>query len=110
MVIFGNLLENACDACQSLPPNRRKIQIKASLPNPNVLVFAIDNTYSVPIQKVDNQYLSSKHSGFGTGIDSVQNIVQRYRGVLTLEEKDGMFCVSGMLNLNENAYCGSCPP
>lgn len=99
-VLFGNLLENACDGCMTLPEKKRLIQLNALMPNQGSLVFTLDNTFlEQTLQKSNGRFLSSKHEGMGIGLDSVLNIVNRYNGVLKINTNGGMFCVSVVINL-----------
>lgn len=99
-VLFGNLLENAFDGCMPLPEDKRRIQLAAAMPNSGALVLTVDNTCSgQPLQKEKDQYLSSKHTGYGIGLNSVHNIAKRYNGALETEIAEGMFRVSVVLML-----------
>lgn len=98
-ILFGNLLENACDGCSLLPQEKRFIALKALMPNPSSLVFTIDNTFlEQTVQKDVHGYVSSKHSGYGAGLNSVFYITDRYNGVLKIDTANGLFCVSVVLN------------
>lgn len=97
-VLFGNLLENACEGCRRVSKEKRNIRVKLYEPNPNVLVFSIENSSSGELQRENGRIRSTKHSGCGIGTESAQNIVKRHNGVLNIENKDGIFCVSGMLS------------
>ena len=72
--------------------------VKLYEPNPNVLVFSIENSSSGELQRENGRIRSTKHSGCGIGTESAQNIAKRYNGVLNIENKDGVFRVSGMLS------------
>ena len=97
-VLFGNLLENACEGCRKVPQEKRNIRVKMYEPNPNVLVFSIENSSSGELHRENGRIRSTKHSGCGIGTESARNIVKRYNGVLNIENKDGVFRVSGMLS------------
>lgn len=99
-VLLGNLIENACDGCMTLPEGRRLIRLNMLMPNQGSVVFTLDNTFcGPPLRKDNGQYLSSKHEGYGIGLDSVINIVNRYNGLLKTDTEGEMFCVSVVLNL-----------
>lgn len=99
-VLLGNLIENACDGCMALPESKRLIRLNILMPNHGSVVFTLDNTFGgQPPQKNHGQFLSSKHEGYGIGLDSVLNIVNRYNGVLKTSTEGEMFCVSVVLNL-----------
>lgn len=97
-VLFGNLLENALDACIDENGQDKKIIIRAS-DEANSLCIAVDNTFGGSLKTDRNgAFVSSKHSGNGLGIESVKSIAERYGGVSKFEARDGMFYASVMLN------------
>ncbi len=98
-IIFGNLLENAVEACKRQRAGKRKISVRGRTTK-NTLAIAIDNTYEViPEQDKKGRFRSMKHSGVGIGTESVKNIVTRYKGVVEFETRGDLFCVSVMLYL-----------
>lgn len=99
-VLFGNLIENACEACLQLPKETRTVSLKIRMSNSEVLVFSIDNScIEKSLNQKNGQIFSSKHEGYGIGIESAQNIVNRHNGLLQFEKLNDMFCVSGIINL-----------
>ncbi len=101
-VLIGNLLENALEACQLLPPDKLsaspKIIVRAQKTGKHMLSLAVDNTCPKPPVFVKGQILSSKHEGFGIGTESVKSIAEKYHGDARFEWKLGMFYSSVMLN------------
>lgn len=98
-ILFGNLLENALEACQRQRSGDRRIQVRGQT-TPNTFALAIDNTYeSAPEKDRKGRFRSMKHSGTGIGTESVKSIVARYNGVIEFETKGDLFCVSVMLYL-----------
>lgn len=99
-VLLGNLIDNACSGCMTLPEDKRRIHLNLLMPNHGSIVFTLDNTFDgQPFQKDNGQFLSTKHEGYGIGLDSVLNIVKRYNGVLKTNTEGEMFCISVVLNL-----------
>lgn len=100
-ILFGNLLENAYDACLQQAIGKRKIVFCATYKKG--LIFTIDNTFKNQISKdSQNRFLSTKHSGYGLGTISAQNIVQRHNGIIRFDECEENFCVSVLLPSNSN--------
>lgn len=98
-VLFGNLIENAIDACKAESGDNKKIVIRA-LTDDHKLCLGIDNTFTGAVKKDFNGVLfSSKHVGFGIGVESVKSIAEKYGGTYRAEVKDGMFMSSVLLNL-----------
>lgn len=98
-VLFGNLLENACDACASLPPEQpRRIRLRVSMPNAGAVVFACENTFNGELKRNGEHFVSTKRQGKGIGLDSIRAITTRYNGTMNCREENGLFKVSGVLN------------
>lgn len=97
-VLFGNLIENAMDACREETSDDRKIVICARQTG-NALCITIDNTFTGTLRRTtDNEFLSTKHKGLGLGTQSVKSIAEQYGGICRFEVKDDMFCASVMCN------------
>lgn len=97
-VLFGNLIENALDACREETSDDRKIVICARQTG-NALCITIDNTFTGTLRcTTDNEFLSTKHKGLGLGTQSVKSIAEQYGCICRFEVKDGMFCASVMCN------------
>ena len=97
-VLFGNLFENALEACRKESGNDRKVLICASLTGSSFCV-TVDNTFSGTLRYTnDDKLLSTKHKGTGLGTQSIKCIAAHYNGVCRFEAKDGMFCASVMCN------------
>ena len=100
-VLLGNLLENAVDACAAQIEGDRRIVIKAKTDS-TALFLTVDNTFSGELRR-DKQgnYLSTKQHGSGLGLTSARSIVSRCGGRLDIAQKEGMFCVSVMLDIQK---------
>ena len=97
-VLFGNLIENAIDACKEEHGDDRKIDIRARLKG-STLCVTVDNTFTGTLRRTtDNEFLSTKHKGLGLGTQSVKSIAEHYGGVCRFEVKECMFCASVMCN------------
>lgn len=98
-VLMGNLLENALEACLAVKDGRASISVKARVQTDAVFI-QIENTCDrevVPDE--DGRFLSTKHGGWGVGLESVKNIAAQYDGMLEIETEAGSFCVSILLNV-----------
>lgn len=99
-VLFGNLLENALTACMQEASPRIVVRITADA---HTLCAAVDNTFTGAVRRTTGGFLSTKHAGLGLGTASVRSIAEKYHGVCRLEPRDGMFCVSVLLELPQEA-------
>jgi hypothetical protein len=88
--LLGNLLENAIEACQRQQTGDRMIFIAGRLKD-GQLEFVVDNSFDGKLRTRGGRYLSSKRSGFGLGVSSVLETVERYGGVINLYTDDRGF-------------------
>lgn len=99
-VLFGNVLENAADACKEVE-NDRFIDLTAAyteLQNgTHCLSLIIKNSYAAVSHDDNGTFHSTKHAGDGIGISSVQSITDRYNGTCSFIPEDGVFSVSVLL-------------
>ncbi|WMJ76896.1 MULTISPECIES: sensor histidine kinase [unclassified Sedimentibacter] len=88
--LLGNLLENAVEACQRQENKDNAIFIAGRTQN-GQLEFVVDNSFDGKIKTIGKKYLSSKRNGFGLGISSVLETVDRYGGVINLYTDENGF-------------------
>lgn len=95
-VIFGNLLENAYEAC--LRQNRKDTYIHlAAHYRGGSLLLRIENSSDKPPSKKSGKFLSAKHDGYGIGTQSVKAAAARYGGQLKYDYNENFFRVSVIL-------------
>ncbi|MBQ7048813.1 MAG: GHKL domain-containing protein [Clostridia bacterium] len=98
-VVFGNLLENALEACCEQSEGDRVIALKCKA-DKNSFFLHLENTYNgKTVRRSDGGFLTSKKHGSGLGIDSVRKVAENYDGILETGEANGRFSVSLFLNL-----------
>jgi sensor histidine kinase regulating citrate/malate metabolism len=76
-VILGNLLENALTACLSLE-SERIIELRIKLQGDS-LGITVKNSFNGDVTVKDGAFVSRKENG-GSGIKSIQSILNRYGG------------------------------
>lgn len=81
--LLGNLMENAVEACQRQQTGDKTIFI-AGRTQDGQLEFVVDNSFDGELKTRGGKYLSSKRNGFGLGVSSVLETVERYNGVINL--------------------------
>lgn len=95
-ILFGNLLENAIDACHAESGENTKIIVRAST-DEHSLCVTIDNTFSGSLNlNAEGRFISSKHDGLGLGTESIKSIAGKYNGVCQFESDESMFLASVM--------------
>lgn len=97
-VLFGNLLENAMEACERQNEGQRFIQVKTSVVG-GMLAIVVENSYEQEIQEDEGQLLSSKKEGEGSGIPAVREAAGQYDGMCRFTWKDGVFTASILLKI-----------
>lgn len=99
-VLLGNLLENAMDGCLTLPETeQRLITLTIAMPNEHAMVITIANPYREELRQEHGQFLSTKHSGYGIGTESVRYIVKQYNGTVVFKTEGQLFHVSCALHI-----------
>lgn len=97
VVLMGNLLENAIEAClrQSHGSPFISLNIKCDC---GMLVILLDNSYEHVITKKNGRFISSKTGREGIGTASAYKIIKKYNGISEYKCENGKFSVSIMLN------------
>lgn len=95
-VIFGNLLENAIEACYKMPEGKRYINIQASYVKEVLFIMICNPFLGKSIKDRNGKYITSKkdtiHHGYG--LLSVEQSVSCYDGQVNITEQDNIFKVS----------------
>lgn len=92
--LFGNLLDNALEACERID-EEKKIRVKLEKQK-NLFFAEIANTMKEIPEKAGKRFLTSKadKENHGYGLKSVQRIVDEYEGVISYETKENEFVVT----------------
>lgn len=100
IVLIGNLLDNALEACKSQNTADRRITVSGR-PEGQRLCFVVENTYQKPVQQDRHgNYLSAKYDSCpGTGLEVVRSIAERYNGAVKIDHTNGIFQVSVTLSI-----------
>lgn len=90
-VLIGNTMDNAIEACQSLPSEKRRISLKLKTHN-NILFYELSNPYDQEhLKRIRNYY-------HGYGLKNVAKCVEKYNGTIDVTKEDGIFLVTAYLN------------
>lgn len=101
VVLFGNLLENAIEACTRQEDGKSFIRLNAQKMG-GQLIVTLDNSLSGDCRTNGDSFYSSKRPGYGIGISTVRQIVKKYHGTVNFQVKEQIFCVSLILMTGEN--------
>lgn len=97
-IIFGNLVENAVEACVRQESELKLIEIKAEM-KAMQLALLIRNTYQGELIYRDHCYYSSKREGVGIGLSSVDKVVKKNRGTMKIERNEKTFKVNVLFHV-----------
>ncbi len=97
-VIFGNLFENAIEACAGMTEGKKFIRLNSSLQY-KTLVITLDNSFNGKFKEKDGRLISSKHGDFGIGTGSVAAVAQQHGGVAKFETDGFVFLSSVYVRL-----------
>ncbi|MCI8512250.1 MAG: GHKL domain-containing protein [Lachnospiraceae bacterium] len=93
-VIFGNLFENAIEACARMTEGKKFIHLN-SRRQYKTLTVTMDNSFNGSFTEQDGRALSSKRADFGIGTGSIAAIARQHGGDAKFEA-DGLVFLSSV--------------
>lgn len=108
-VLFGNLLDNALEACERLQQKGKGqergeqpfIRVRAQTVK-NCFLLEVKNSMDSEERQRDGSAKKENPQSHGIGLLNVSDAVQRYNGVMNTEIQDGMFDISILLPMGGN--------
>ena len=97
-VIFGNLLENAVEACDRMDSGRKFIRLGSRVQH-SLLTVTMDNSFNGKAQQVGDRFRSSKRDSLGIGLASVTAMAKKAGGNAEFKPDGTVFLSSVYLNL-----------
>ncbi len=97
--VFGNILDNACEACNKLTDKDKTVTMTVKCQMDMLCIFC-ENRYMDINEDLSTQKQDKKHHGIG--LRSIRRIAEKYDGTLDINFEDGIFRLSVLLNLNKN--------
>ena len=97
-VLFGNLLENALEACGRMERGPRLILLNGEV-RLSVLTLTMDNSFNGQLVRENGTYRSSKRSEPGVGLTSIKAVARKHRGDARFEPDGSIFRSSVYLQL-----------
>lgn len=97
VILFGNLLENALEACEreSAPEPFISLHIK---PMNSMIIATVDNTCTTLISDCEKEFPSSKAARMGIGMTSIRKTAEKYHGAVQFKQDNGIFYSSVLLS------------
>lgn len=102
-VIVGNALDNAIEAVEGLPPQRRVIHLKLC-PVRGMILFTVQNYCDSQPQKDSRGFYRTSKSdteNHGYGLKGIAHTVEKYGGTVTASANDTTFSLSVLIPLPE---------
>ena len=95
VIVFGNLLDNAIEANQKVPEDKRNLMIVMHQKQ-NFFHLEIANSIHIRPEIKNNRIITSKadKKNHGYGLKNVARVVEKYQGVMLLEATEHIFKVS----------------
>lgn len=94
-VLYGNLIDNAVEACSNVPEGQRYVKLENKYQS-GMLLLVIENSKTG--KKNKNLKTTKKDSvNHGYGIQSVRKVVEKYNGTVSFTDYGDIFEVSVML-------------
>lgn len=101
--LFGNLLDNSIEAVSSINDTNKKFISLLLLKESGVAHIRIDNKYEGKRRKVRQRYVTTKEdeTNHGLGLKSIQFIVQKYSGIVSIDDENDTFTVNILIPLGD---------
>lgn len=97
-VVFGNLTENAMEACLRQTEGKKYIHVTTNCIGGKMLAIRMENSFSGTISLRGGAYQSSKRNGSGLGLASIKNIAEQKEGTFHVSAEAGVFVAEILLN------------
>lgn len=104
-IIFGNLVENAAEACIRQKEGAKYIRVSACMKG-RQLILMVKNTHGNTIDRKSGIFYSTKHEGEGVGLPSVRKVAEKYQGIMKAEFDKSHFSAYVILNVKKE-LCGA---
>ena len=95
--ILGNLFDNAIEASQKLPKDKRLIRVYMDMKNTQLYISFTNFTGEGKLTRVGRLFRSTKGEGHGLGLVRIDAIVDRLGGYLSRNSESGAFTTEILL-------------
>lgn len=95
--VLGNMLDNAVEACGTLPEEERFMRIYIGRLKGN-LYLSVQNSAG-KVRKEKGSYLSTKEGEHGYGLFRIDRVAKKYGGYVNCQNEEGVFATEIMIPL-----------
>lgn len=95
-VVFGNLLENAMEACERMKEGKKFVKLRVQGEESGLLIIICENSFDGVLNEKGNKIMSRKEKG-GIGLLSIESIAKKYNGDMRIESEEKKFRVKVIL-------------
>lgn len=96
-IVLSNLLDNAIEACEILPVEKRLIRVYMEMKGTYLYLSVMNTAAGKKKEKISKRYQSTKESGHGFGLTRIDAIVEKYDGYLSRASEDEAFTTEVLL-------------
>lgn len=97
--LIANIMDNAIEAAEKLPPNKRWIKVRTRKKN-HFWIFQLSNSISIRPEVRNGKLRSIKKNGrHGLGMENIQDIIEQYDGYMTYDYDDLKFEINLFLSV-----------
>ncbi len=99
--VLGNMLDNAVEACGSLPEEERFMRVYIGRLK-GQMYLSVQNSAG-KVRKEKGAYLSTKEGEHGYGLFRIDRIAKKYGGYVNRQNEEGIFATEIMIPLSVNS-------
>ena len=96
-ILIGNLLDNAIEACLTLPEEERTIRIYMEMKNTQLYMSFTNSAPQEKKQKISGRFSTTKGDGHGFGLVRVDEVVARHSGFISRNGEAGAYTTEILL-------------
>lgn len=105
-IIFGNLVENAIEACRKIPEKERFITLYADTQTEGCLYITMSNSFDGTVNKTGDEFISTKKAGknsisSGIGLKSIKKAAASHKGSARFYNEGNTFYCDVMLRFEQ---------
>ncbi len=97
--IISNLLDNAFEACEELPEDKRFVTFSIIRHNDLILIYT-ENTFGT-LKQESGKFLSTKDKHTGLGLSIVRSAAEKYNGYLSVRTENDKFVAETVIPIND---------